>query len=296
VNRNMSKIVWFALACWFGLTLGERSGIRAQDNRRAAGNAVGIFEGHGDVGRVLHAGTVEYDAAKQTYIVAGSGENIWFDKDAFQFAWKKMSGDVTLTADVSFLGKGGEEYKKAVLMIRQSLKTDSSYADVALHGKGLASLQYRDDEGAGTQEIQANVTAPERLRIVKRGDHFSMWLEDENGRFQPATGSARVILKEPFYVGIGMCSHNDNVVERAAFSKVELKSEPERASVEGTANNSALKIVSAASTDRRVVYIAPERIESQNRMPDVQGERLFYFPMVGSSVNERKHRPVDTSW
>jgi TolB protein len=267
VNRNMSKIAWFALACWFGLTFSERSSIRAQDNGRAAGNAVGIFEGHGDVGRVLHAGTVEYDAAKQTYTVAGSGENIWFDKDAFQFAWKKMSGDVTLTADVSFLGKGGEEYKKAVLMIRQSLETDSSYADVALHGKGLASLQYRDDKGADTQEIQANVTAPERLRIVKRGDHFSMWLVDENGRFQPATGSARVVLKEPFYVGIGMCSHNDNVVEKAAFSKVELKSGPERASVEGTAN-SLLEIVSAASTDRPVVYIAPERFEAQNRMPD----------------------------
>lgn len=263
----MSKIAWFALACWFGLTFSERSSIRAQDNGRAASNAVGIFEGHGDVGTVLHAGTVEYDAAKQTYTVAGSGENIWFDKDAFQFAWKKMSGDVTLTADVSFLGKGGEEYKKAVLMIRQSLETDSSYADVALHGKGLASLQYRDDKGADTHEIQANVTAPERLRIVKRGDHFSMWLVDENGRFQPATGSARVVLKEPFYVGIGMCSHNDNVVEKAAFSKVELKSEPERASVEGTAN-SALEIVSAASTDRRVIYIAPERFEAQNRMPD----------------------------
>lgn len=267
MNRNMSKIAWFALACWFALIFSERSSIRAQDNGRAASSAVGIFEGHGDVGTVLHAGTVEYDAAKQTYTVAGSGENIWFDKDAFQFAWKKMSGDVTLTADVSFLGKGGEEYKKAVLMIRQSLETDSSYADVALHGKGLASLQYRDDKGADTHEIQANVTAPERLRIVKRGDHFSMWLVDENGRFQPATGSARVVLKEPFYVGIGMCSHNDNVVEKAAFSKVELKSEPERASVEGTAN-SALEIVSAASTDRRVIYIAPERFEAQNRMPD----------------------------
>lgn len=54
-----------------------------------------------------------------------------------------------------------------------------------------------------------------------------------------------------------MCSHNDNVVEKAAFSKVGLKSEPERASVEGTANG-ALQIVFAASTDRRVAYIAPE--------------------------------------
>ena len=241
MNRNMRKIAWIVLACWFALNFSEKGNIHAQDKGRATGNAVGIFEGNGDVGRVLHAGAVEYDAAKQTYTIAGSGENIWSDRDAFQFAWKKMSGDVTLTADVSFLERGGEEYKKAVLMFRQSLDADSSYADVALHGNGLASLQYRDDGGAQTQEIQANVTAPKRLRIVKRGDRFSVWLVDENGRFQPATGSARVVLKEPFYVGIGMCSHNDNVLEKAAFSKVELKSEPERASVEGTAH-SALEI------------------------------------------------------
>ena len=35
--------------------------VRAQD-----ANAVGIFEGHSDVGTVLHAGSVDYDPAKQT--------------------------------------------------------------------------------------------------------------------------------------------------------------------------------------------------------------------------------------
>ena len=31
-------------------------------------------------------------------------------------------------------------------MIRQSLDTDSVYADVALHGSGLTSLQFRDEK------------------------------------------------------------------------------------------------------------------------------------------------------
>src|SRR5437899_3906868 len=39
-----------------------------------AGTAAGIFEGHGDVGTVLHEGSVEYDAAKRSYAIAGSGE------------------------------------------------------------------------------------------------------------------------------------------------------------------------------------------------------------------------------
>jgi len=63
---------------------------------------------------------VEYDAAKRSYTIAGSGENMWFASDAFQFAWKKVSGDITLTADISFLGKGANEHRKAVLMIRKA--------------------------------------------------------------------------------------------------------------------------------------------------------------------------------
>jgi len=68
---------------------------------------VGAFESHGDIGKVLHAGSVEYAAAKKSYTIAGSGENMWFGTDAFQFAWKKTSGDATLTTDISFLAAAG---------------------------------------------------------------------------------------------------------------------------------------------------------------------------------------------
>src|SRR5437879_7204861 len=146
-----------------------------------SGAPVGIFESHGDIGTVLHAGSVEYDAPKRSYTIAGSGENMWFASDAFQFTWKKVSGDVTLTADVSFFGKGVNEHRKAVLMIRQSLDADSPYADAALHGSGLTSLQYREEKGAATHEIQTNISAPARLRIEKRGAYFSMWLADAKG-------------------------------------------------------------------------------------------------------------------
>src|SRR5579863_6177522 len=104
----------------------------AQDSPASASAPVGIFEGHGDIGAVLHPGAVAYDAANKTYTVSGSGDNMWLGSDEFQFAWKQMSGDVALTADVSFLG-GSNEHRKAVLMLRQGLDADSAYADVALH-------------------------------------------------------------------------------------------------------------------------------------------------------------------
>src|SRR6266852_3434384 len=152
-----------------------------------------------------------------------SGENMWFTSDAFQFVWKKMSGDITLTADISFLGKSAQEHRKAVLMVRQSLDADSPYADVTLHGNGMTALQYRDEKSALTHEIQAVTWSPKRLRIEKHGDFFTMWLAYEDGAFPLAGGSARLAFKEPFDVGIGLCSHDKDAVEKAVFSNVELK-------------------------------------------------------------------------
>ena len=238
-----------------------------------AATAAGIFEGYGDVGKVLHESSVEYDAAKGSYAIVGSGENMWSANDDFQFAWKKMSGDVTLTADITFFGKGVNEHRKAVLMIRQSLDADSPYADAALHGSGLTSLQFREEKGAATHEIQANVSAPKRLRIEKRGAYFSMWLADEKGEFRLASGSTRIALREPFYIGLGVCSHDKDVVEKAVFSNVELNPAAPAAAVASTLY-STLEIVTVASTDRRAIYVAPERFEAPNWMPD--GKSLLF--------------------
>ncbi len=103
----------------------------------------GIFEGSGDVGTVLHQGSVEYDASGKRYTAKGSGENVWAAADGFYFVWKKMSGDVSISADIAFATQTGEPHKKAMLMFRQSLDADSAYADVAAHVAGLTSLQSR---------------------------------------------------------------------------------------------------------------------------------------------------------
>ncbi len=265
---DRKKTVWLMLlACAFGLVFAAKHDTRPEQSSAGVVTPVGMFESHGDVGTVLHPGSVEYDAAKRSYTIAGSGENMWFGNDAFQFVWKKVSGDVTLTADISFLGRGVNEHRKAVLMIRQSLDADSPYADVALHGSGLTSLQYREEKGAATHEIQANISAPKRVRIEKRGAYFSMWLADASGEFRPAGGSTRIALKEPYYVGIGVCSHDKDVVERAVFSNVDLKA-AEPAAAAASTLYSTLEIITVASTDRRAIYVAPERFEAPNWMPD----------------------------
>ena len=238
------------------------------------GQAVGDFEAHGDVGKVAYAGRTEFDAGTGTYTISGSGENMWFGKDAFQFAWKKVRGtNVSLTADISFVGEGKNAHRKAVLMVRQSLDEDAVYSDVALHGSGLTSLQFRDERGTDTREVQANVPgAPKRVRIVKEGDYFRMWIAGPDGNFVLAGATGKIVLTEPFYVGIGVCSHDNGVVETARFSNVSL--EPSLATKPHTKLHSMMEVVDAESFDRRAIYVAEGRFEAPNWMPD--GKRLLF--------------------
>ena len=234
------------------------------DSAQESSPAVGIFEGHSDIGTVLHAGTSEYDSSKHSYTLTGSGENMWSNSDNFEFAWKKWSGDGSLTADISFVGQGGIGHRKAVLMIRQSLDPDSAYADVALHGDGLASLQYREAKGAPTHEIQSNISAPAQLRIEKRGDYVLMWLGAPGEKLKPAGAAIRISFNAPFYVGIGVCSHDKDAIEKAVFSNVELKEAARPAAADKTTLYSTLETITVASRDRRIVYSTPGHFEAPN--------------------------------
>ncbi len=256
-------------------------------------NPIGVFENHSDVGTVLHPGAVEYNAAAKTYTISGSGENMWFANDAFQFVWKKMSGDVSLTADISFLTKTGNEHKKAALIFRQSLDADSVYADVALHASGLTSLQFRDEKGAITREVQSNLSAPKRLRLVKRGDYVYMALGDSD--LKPAGGWIRIPFTGEFYVGLGVCSHDKDVIEQAVFSNVELSQRP--AENAKPVLYSTLETVTIDSADRRVAYLAEGRFEAPNWTHDGSS---FLFNREGHierlAVGGDKPTQIDTGF
>jgi len=225
--------------------------------------SLGPFQNHSDVGMTSHAGSAQYDSAQHAYTLTGSGENMWFTADAFQFAWKQVSGDIALSADIDFPEKGGNPHRKAVLMIRQNLDPDSPYADAALHGDGLASLQYRDAKGATTHEIQSNISAPRRLRIEKRGDFIYVFVGAASGEtLRPSGASLKLPMQGSFYVGIGVCSHDQDAAERAVFTNLHLA--PPAVTTAPAVLYSTLETVAIASTDRRVVYTDASHFEAPN--------------------------------
>jgi TolB protein len=185
----------------------------------------GVFAAQTDVGSVTPSGKLNYDPFSRVYTITSAGANLWMKTDAFHFVWKKMSGDVALTADIDFPDKSGNPnpHRKALLMFRQTLDEDGVYVDAAQHGVGLTALQYRSAKGATTQDIELNIDPPKRLRLEKRGDVFTMFLSNRDEPLHQTGASIKLHFQEPFYVGIGVCSHNKDVVETATFSNLELK-------------------------------------------------------------------------
>jgi aryl-phospho-beta-D-glucosidase BglC (GH1 family) len=250
--------------------------------------ALGLFEHHQDIGTVLHAGAASFDSNTHRYTISGSGENMWFHRDAFHYVWKQAAGDLALTADVAFAGNGTEPHRKACLIIRQSFDPDSAYVDVALHGDGLTSLQFREARGASTHEVQSNTRAPQRLRIEKRGKYVLMYLAAEGKEPTYSGAAVRIALEEPFTVGLGVCSHNKDVTETAVFSNVELVT-AFPATRERPVLYSSLETQTIASTDRRIVYVTPARIEAPNWLRDGgalvfnSGGRLHRIPIAGGT-------------
>jgi TolB protein len=254
----------------------------------AASTGLGIFSQQRDIGNVARPGSVNFDPAKGEYLIAGGGANMWSTNDAFHFVWARMSGDFTLTADVKFIGAGGNPHRKACLLIRQSLKPGSVYADVALHGVGLTSLQYRETANAPTHEILSNISAPARMRIEKRGNYISMWLAAAGEDLKPAGGYLSVPFKGKVYVGLGVCAHDNKAIEQAVFSNVELKPVSTTADAH-TVLESTLETVAIASADRSVVYRTRDHIEAPNWSHDgkfflFNGKgRIWKLPVSGGT-------------
>jgi hypothetical protein len=197
---------------------------------------IGIFTGKSDIGAALVPGSSNY--ANGTYTIHSAGYNIWYTRDEFHFLWKEMKGDISLAADIAFPDPNGYGDRKAVLVIRQDLEDDSKQVVVALHGLGMIQLAQRPEKGALTRDREYRIGGrgrPEgkspdslvndlarRIGIEKRGNRFALFVSLEGETMTQYGPTIELEFKEPYYVGIGFCSHLPDIVDAATLSNVVL--------------------------------------------------------------------------
>ena len=182
---------------------------------------LGMFEGASDVGMPAHKGSVVYDDARKEYRVTGGGNNMWGSRDDFFFVWRKVTGDVVITANVKII-TGGVPHRKASLIIRKDLEPGSVYVDAVVHGSGLTALQWREKPDDVTRTIHFPVDGPTRLRLERRRNVVTLYAGKEGGALMEM-GNTEMAPFSPMYAGLGVCAHDDKAETTAVFSNVTLE-------------------------------------------------------------------------
>ena len=236
--------------------------------------ALGIFDGQADVGQVKNPGSATYDAGRQEYTITGSGTNMWLGTDEFHLVWKRMKGDFILSARAQFIGKGVEAHRKIGWIVRSSLESNSPHVTAVVHGDGLTSLQFRRTSGATTEEKKPAVKAADVLQLERKGNTYTMSV----ARFGDPLATEQIsdlALGDEVYVGLYVCSHNKDVIEKAVFSNVRI-TVPARDNFVPYREyiGSDLEILDVESGSRRTIYHVPDSLQAPNWTKD--GKALIY--------------------
>jgi regulation of enolase protein 1 (concanavalin A-like superfamily) len=184
-------------------------------------SSLGIFKDHSDIGNIEVPGSVIYNSENQEYIIEGSGYNIWFERDEFQYLWRNIKGDFILTARIDFIGNGIEPHRKIGWMIRDNLSPVSPHVSAVVHGDSLTSLQFRRTEGAETEEVKSKDRAPDIIQLERSGNNYYMSTASDGDPFVTVQ-IENINLNDKLFIGLFVCSHNAGITEKAIFREVSI--------------------------------------------------------------------------
>jgi TolB protein len=260
---------------------------------------LGVFDQAADIGKPKLAGQTQYDAATQTYNLQGGGYNIWFGRDEFQYAYRKIKGDFILTANFEFTSKGTDPHRKFGWMVRESANEDAAHISAAFHGgDGLTCLQWRELRGAHMRDPEDQIAYEKKraqtIQLERKGKIYTMRVANWGEPLQTVASKEMTNLKDEVLAGIFICSHNADVVETAKVWNVRIDKpiptsfNPYQEPTLGC----RLEIINPFDGKRSVIYETNERIEAPNWMPD--GKQLlinskgslFKIPVEGGALEK----------
>jgi hypothetical protein len=192
----------------------------------AQNGSLGAFTNAGDVGDPARKGTSEFSPPNGQYRITGSGANIWAKQDQFQYVWREMPGNFAVTATMQFLGQGAD-HRKAGIMVRQSLDTDSPYADIVIHGNGMPGIQWRSAKGEDTNAFDLPFDGPAKfkLKLVRNGVRLTVSIARDGAELKEVART-EVTFRNPVMVGLAVCSHKEDASDTVLFSDVAVEELP----------------------------------------------------------------------
>ncbi len=167
-----------------------------------------------DIGSPAVGGSATY--ASGTFTLNGAGADIWGTADQFHFAYRMLTGDGEIIAQVASL-QNTNGWAKAGVMMRETLGAGSRNAFVAVTpANGLAFQRRVTTGGASATTVGGAGTAPSWVRLVRSGSTVSAY-RSTTGISWTLIGSDTIFMGATVYVGLAVTSHNVSTRAMATF-------------------------------------------------------------------------------
>jgi hypothetical protein len=142
--------------------------------------------------------------------VDGAGADVWGTSDAFQYTYRWLQGNGSITARVADIN-GTADWTKVGVMMRGTAAANSAHAFmlVANPAKGLA-FQYRLSNGGSTVNVAAGTgTAPRWVRLTRSGNSITAAVSSDGRAWTTVSTQTYGTTAMPtnILVGLAVSSH-----------------------------------------------------------------------------------------
>ncbi len=187
-------------------------------------------------GRAGVSGDVAYDEATGVYQVTGAGADVWGSSDQFTYAYKTLTGDGEIIAQVTSNGTGTNNWAKGGVMVRETLAANSKHMIMALTGGdgGGIGFQGRPQTGGNSSSLHGDVTAgpPCWVKLTREGNAITAYYSADGAEWTlmtdtspdnsggPMSNPIDVEMAETVYIGLFVTSHAAGELRTFTFENV----------------------------------------------------------------------------
>ena len=172
-----------------------------------------------DVGSVGASGSATSGGG--SFFVRGAGADIWGTSDGFHFAYRTLTGDGEIIAQVS-----GVDYmnswSKGGVMMRESLAANAKHAFMLVSAGEGSAFQRRVTTGGETTHSGGPGGPGYFVRVTRSGNNFDGYISS-NGSNWTWVGGEWLDMPATIYVGFGVTSHYYGALGGGVFSNAAVR-------------------------------------------------------------------------
>ncbi|MGE5293217.1 MAG: right-handed parallel beta-helix repeat-containing protein [Solirubrobacterales bacterium] len=170
------------------------------------------------------------ETAPGTFAMCAAGADIWYGRDEFRYAWKRLDGDGTIVARVEHVG-ASDFWAKGGVMIRESLDPASAHASTFMIPSGVCAFQNRPASYSSdcySAQDWTELGLPCWVKLERKGDQFTgyhsadgiQWIRQSGLEAGDSPNPQTVPMPSSVYIGLALSSHASGIMTTAGFSGV----------------------------------------------------------------------------